>query len=56
MWLAFTNNIQLLFLLAYTSHVLQPLDIAVFGPLKVKYRAWLNNCLSGLTSDFIAGK
>jgi len=31
-------------------------DVAVFGPLKAKYRAQLNNCLSGLTSDSVAGK
>ena len=56
MWLAFTNNIQLLFLTAHTSHVLQPLDVAIFGPLKAKYRAQLNNCLSSLTSDSVARK
>jgi len=31
-------------------------DVAVFGPLKAKYRAQLNDCLSGLISDSIAGK
>ena len=56
MWLAFTNNVQLLFLLAYTSYVLQPVDVAVFGPLKIKYRAQLNNCLSSLTSDSVVRK
>jgi len=30
--------------------------MAVFGPLKTKYRAQLNGCLSSLTSDSVAGK
>ena len=32
------------------------MDIAVFGPLKAKYRAQLNDCLSSLISDSVAGK
>ena len=32
------NNIQLLFLPAHSSHVLQPLDLGVFAPLKSRYR------------------
>lgn len=38
MWECFSNNIQLLFLPPHTSHVLQPLDLAVFSPLKTSYR------------------
>ena len=38
MWECFQNNIHLLFLPPHTSHVLQPLDLAVFGPLKQAYR------------------
>ncbi|KZL82715.1 transposase, partial [Colletotrichum incanum] len=34
MWLCYINNIHLLFLPPHTSHVLQPLDQSVFGPLK----------------------
>jgi hypothetical protein len=38
MWECFSNNIQLLFLPPHTSHVLQPLDLAVFSSLKASYR------------------
>ncbi|KAI1002841.1 hypothetical protein K3495_g5365 [Podosphaera aphanis] len=31
------NNIELLFLPAHSSHVLQPLDLGVFAPLKSQY-------------------
>jgi hypothetical protein len=34
----YSNNIQLLFLPAHASHVLQPLDLSVFGSLKSHYR------------------
>jgi 4-hydroxybenzoate polyprenyltransferase len=36
-----TNRVHLLYLPPHTSHVLQPLDISVFGPLKAAYRAAL---------------
>ena len=35
----FKNNIYLLFLLEHLSHVLQPLDVGVFGPVKASYCA-----------------
>jgi 4-hydroxybenzoate polyprenyltransferase len=38
MWECFQNNIHLLFLPPHTSHVLQPLDLSVFSPLKHAYR------------------
>ncbi len=38
MWECFQNNIYLLCLPPHTSHVLQPLDLAVFSPLKTVYR------------------
>ena len=38
MWECFLHNIQLLFLPPHTSHVLQPLDLAVFSSLKTSYR------------------
>jgi 4-hydroxybenzoate polyprenyltransferase len=38
MWECYSNNIQLLFLPPHTSHVLQPLDLAVFSLLKTLYR------------------
>jgi hypothetical protein len=34
----YDNNISLLFLIPHSSHVLQPLDAAIFGPLKNAYR------------------
>lgn len=38
MYLCYINRIHLLYLPAHTSHVLQPLDQSVFGPLKTAYR------------------
>ena len=40
MWECFNHRIHLLYLPAHTSHVLQPLDLAIFGPLKAAYRKW----------------
>jgi len=36
--MAFQNKVQLLYIPAHTSHRLQPLDVACFGPLKTVYR------------------
>ena len=38
LYTCFENHIHLLFLPLHTSHVLQPLDLAVFSPLKSGYR------------------
>ncbi|KAL0940515.1 transposase [Colletotrichum truncatum] len=38
MYICFKNKILLLFLPPHTSHVLQPLDQSVFGPLKAIYK------------------
>lgn len=40
MYECFRNNIQMLFLPAHASHVLQPLDLSIFSPLKTAYRRW----------------
>jgi len=56
MWLAFSNNVQLLFLPAYTSHVLQPLDLSVFSPLKAKYRVRHNEVISSFDEGIVAEK
>ena len=40
MFLCFQHQIYLLFLPPHTSHVLQPLDLSVFSPLKPAYRKW----------------
>ena len=41
MWKCFQNNIFLYYLIPHSSHVLQPLDLACFSPLKGAYRAHL---------------
>jgi 4-hydroxybenzoate polyprenyltransferase len=38
MWQCFKHNIYLIFLPPHTSHVLQPLDLSIFSPLKRAYR------------------
>ena len=35
MWECFLNHVYIVFLPAHTSHFLQPLDVAVFRPLKL---------------------
>jgi hypothetical protein len=39
----YINNIFVLFLPAHASHVLQPLDVALFGPLKQAYRKFISD-------------
>lgn len=39
LWHCKQNKINLLFSPAYTSHVLQPLDLGVVAPLKSRYRS-----------------
>lgn len=43
MWECCKNNIYLLYLPPHTSHVLQPLDVAIFGPLKQAYHKFLGD-------------
>ncbi|KAK5995541.1 MFS-type transporter clz9 [Cladobotryum mycophilum] len=38
MYECYRNNIYILFLPPHTSHVLQPLDISIFSPVKTAYR------------------
>ncbi len=42
MWLCHSNNIHVIYLPAHTSHVLQPLDLSIFSPLKHGYCKYLN--------------
>jgi len=42
MWECFKNKVQLIYLPAHTSHVLQPLDLAPFSVLKRCYRKVLS--------------
>lgn len=59
MHVAYCNRIRLIFLPPHTSHVLQPLDLAIFGAMKSSYRreverlAVLNNGLSLKKRAFI---
>lgn len=46
LWLCKQNKIHLLFLPAHTSHVLQPLDLGVFAPLKSRYRSEISKLSS----------
>lgn len=55
MYECYRNNIYLLFLLAHTSHVLQPLDLAIFGPVKTIYRSEISK-ISALTDTTPIGK
>ena len=49
----YLHNIFVLFLPAHSSHVLQPLDVAVFGPLKRAYRKFLSDLASIADSSHI---
>ena len=40
MFECFKHNIHLLYLPSHTSHILQPLDLGIFSPLKTSYRKW----------------
>ena len=56
-WQCFANKVQVLYLLAHYSHVLQPLDLSIFGPLKVRYRALLKERQSqSLEESSVVGK
>ncbi len=43
MWHCYINDVYLLYLPAHSSHVLQPLDLSFFGPLKTAYRRELGD-------------
>jgi len=51
MYEAFINNIHLIYLPVHTSHVLQPLDLSIFSPLKRAYRNRLDRLLSMAIND-----
>lgn len=55
MWECYKNNIHLLFLPPHTSHVLQPLDLSVFSPLKTTYRKLLNE-INSWNESTVLGK
>ncbi|EAQ85728.1 hypothetical protein CHGG_06981 [Chaetomium globosum CBS 148.51] len=45
MWECYANNVHLLFSPPHCSHVLQPLDLTVFSPLKNSYRRYLSDII-----------
>jgi 4-hydroxybenzoate polyprenyltransferase len=51
----FLNNVFLLFLLAYTSHIIQPLDLGCFSSLKAAYCRFVGNFVA-LTDETKLGK
>lgn len=55
MWLCYQHKIHLLFLPPHSSHVLQPLDLSIFSPLKTAYRKELG-FLSQWTDSTVVGK
>jgi hypothetical protein len=55
MWTCYSNNIHLLFLPPRASHVLQPLDLSIFSPLKATYRRSISD-LALMTDSAPIGK
>jgi hypothetical protein len=55
MTICYLNNVYLLFLLAYTSYVLQPLDLSCFSSLKAAYRRQVGE-FNTLTDETKIGK
>ena len=43
MWECYSHNVHLLYLPPHSSHITQPLDVAVFSALKAAYRRLLGN-------------
>jgi hypothetical protein len=43
MYECFVNNVQMVYLPPYLSHVLQPLNVGVFSVLKRRYRKEITN-------------
>ena len=39
MWKAYQNNVHLIYMPPHTSHVVQPLDLAIFSRIKASYKA-----------------
>jgi hypothetical protein len=56
MWECFSNKVYIVFLPAHTSHMLQPLDVAVFGPLKTAFKKHLSQQGGHDSSSIVAKK
>ena len=55
MYECFKNNIYILYFPAHASHVLQPLDLSIFSPIKAAYRRYMGQ-LVRLTDSSPIGK
>ena len=49
------HNVELLGLPAHTTHILQPLDVSINGPLKQKFSTMANN-LGFLNKNLVLNK
>jgi len=56
MWECFSNKVYIVFLPAHTSHMLQPLDVAIFGPLKTAFKKYLGRQGGHDSSSVVAKK
>ena len=56
MKICFRNNIYMLFLPPHASHVLQPLDLTIFSPLKTAFRKTLMNLTGKEEKTFVNKK
>jgi len=55
MWECYKHNVHLIYLPPHASHVLQPLDLSIFSPLKQAYRRYIGY-LTYLTDSSPIGK
>ncbi|KAF1989326.1 DDE-domain-containing protein, partial [Aulographum hederae CBS 113979] len=55
MYMAWQNKVYITYLPAHTSHITQPLDISIFGPLKTRYHQAVDG-LRSLDDDSIVKK
>ena len=53
LYICFKNHIYLLFLPPHTSHVLQPLDLAIFSSLKSAYRKQVDLLIQAIDSTIV---
>ena len=53
MWKCYENNVRLIYLLSHTSHVLQPLNLAIFLHIKSSYRTQIEVLIRFEDSTFV---
>jgi hypothetical protein len=56
MWEYFSNKVYIVFLPAHCSHLLRPLDVAIFGPLKIAFKKHLDRQGAYDSSSTVAKK